>query len=542
MSSKSLLQLTPINFLQTFVAQSVNVAGQLGSPSSEGHLVYIEHLGLAMGACLEAVYREQSDLDTNINLDQYSELIISMKNQIGANFSRASSKPGVVRVVNTRCPFGDAVKGAPELCRMTSSVFGGIAARNFGYAKVVLNKRLATGERLCEVYIYTDRKSACRYDGDEYEDESGVVVSKSVTADAAIRIEEGLKKFWCHTNHTVENNRPKTFVVAESAAMRQIYKCIELVAPTDASVQITGETGVGKEWVARATHALSDRWQQAFVAVNCGAIPESLIESALFGHEKGAFTGAYNVHYGYFERADKGTLFLDEIDALPVSAQARLLRILQEGEFERVGGRQTLKSDVRVICASNRDIKEMVATGDFRQDLFYRLSVIPIHIPPLRDRLEDLSALVMHFLRKLAEKYQCKAKVLSEPAWLRAMAYPWPGNVRELENILERAFLFAQGHVIDELDIARSDAEESVVPEETANLDLRTLKKNATMELEKKIIRAGLNRFSGNVSQVARSMGITPRAVHQKLKSHGIDPSVYRRKFETPSTDSGQGR
>ncbi len=541
MSSKPLLQLTPINFLQTFVAQSVNIASQLGSSGSEGHLVYIEHLGLATGACLEAVYREQSDLDTNINLDQYCELIISMKNQIGGNFSRASSKPGVVRVVSTRCPFGDAVKGAPELCRMTSSVFGGIAARNFGYAKVVLSKRLATNDRMCEVYIYTDRKSASRYDGDEYEDESGVVVSKSVTADAAIRIEEGLKKFWCHTNHAVANNRPKTFVVAESAVMRRIYKCIELVAPADASVQITGETGVGKEWVARATHALSNRWQQAFVTVNCGAIPENLIESALFGHEKGAFTGAYNVHYGYFERADKGTLFLDEIDALPVSAQARLLRILQEGEFERVGGRQTLKSDVRIICASNRDIKEMVTVGDFRQDLFYRLSVIPIHIPPLRERLEDLSALVMHFLHKLAEKYQCKSKVLSEPAWLRAMAYPWPGNVRELENILERAFLFTQGHVIDELDIARSDAQKSGISEEAANLDLRTLKKNATMELEKKIIHAGLNRFSGNVSQVARSMGITPRAVHQKLKSHGIDPSAYRKKLETSSTDSGRG-
>jgi len=250
----------------------------------------------------------------------------------------------------------------------------------------------------------------------------------------------------------------------------------------------------------------------------------------LFGHEKGAFTGAYNVHHGYFERADKGTLFLDEIDALPVSAQAQLLRILQDGEFERVGGRQTLKSDARIICASNRDIESMVASGDFRQDLYYRISVIPIHIPPLRERLEDLSALVMHFLGKLAEKYACKPKLLSEPAWLSIMAYSWPGNVRELENILERAFLFTQDHIIDDLDIINSDTQKSVIPAEADKLDLRTVKKNATMELEKKIIHAGLSRFSGNVSQVARSMGITPRAVHQKLKSHGIDPSVYRNK------------
>lgn len=535
MRSKILGQLTPVNFLQTFVIQSVKVAGQLGCRSRDSNLGYIEHLGLVASSCFETTYREQYNLDSNLNLDQYSELIIGIKNQIGGNFSRASSDPGIVRVVNTRCPFGEAVKEAPELCRMTSSVFGGIAARNFGYAKVALNKRIATNDGMCEVCIYTDRGIASRYDGDEYESESGVVVSKSVTADAAIRIDEGLKKFWCHTNHPVESSRPKTFVVAESAAMRKIYKSIELVAPADVSVQITGETGVGKEWVARAMHALSNRWQQSFVAVNCGAVPEALIESALFGHEKGAFTGAYNVHHGYFERADKGTLFLDEIDVLPVSAQARLLRILQEGEFERVGGRQTLKSDARIICASNRNIEAMVASGDFRQDLYYRVSVIPIHIPPLRERLEDLSALVMHFLGKLADKYACKPKLLSESAWLSIMSHSWPGNIRELENVLERAFLFSQGHVIDALDIFDSDTENSAIPAKTEKLDFRTAKKNATMELEKKIIHADLNRFSGNVSQVARSMGITPRAVHQKLKSHGIDPSVYRKTSRAPA-------
>lgn len=530
MSRKPLADLNPINFLQTFVTQSVKVAGQLGCPSCDSRLSYIEHLGLAASSCFEKTYREQKNLGNEINLDQYTDLIVSIKNQIGGNFSRASSEAGVVRVVNTRCPFGDAVKEAPELCRMTSSVFGGIAARNFGYAKVALNKRLATNDGMCEVCIYTDRDSAAQHDGDEYESEAGVVVAKSVAAGAAVRVEEGLQKFWCHTHRDpTAKDRPQTFVVAESSAMRDIFKAVELVAATDASVQITGETGVGKEWIARATHALSERWQQPFVAVNCGAIPENLIESALFGHEKGAFTGAYNVHHGYFERADQGTLFLDEIDALPLSAQAKLLRILQEGEFERVGGRQTLKSDVRTICASNRDIESMVAAGEFRQDLFYRLSVVPIHIPPLRERLEDLSALVSHFLRKLAEKYQCKPKVLSESAWMTAMTYPWPGNVRELENILERAFLFTRGQVIDRLDVADKHARQTTAVDE---LDLRSVKKKATMELEQKIIHAGLNRFSGNVSQVARSMGITPRAVHQKLKAHGIDPASYRRKTE----------
>jgi len=542
MSSKSLEELNPINFLQTFVIQSAKVAGQVGCPSCESNHSYIEHLGLAASSCFEQTYREQNALDNKLSLDEYSDLILSIKNRIGGNFSRATSEPGVVRVVNTRCPFGDAVKEAPELCRMTSSVFGGIAARNFGYAKVALNKRLATNDGMCEVCIYTDRESAAQYDGDEYETEAdGVVVSNSVSAGPAVRFEQGLEKFWCHTTQCKPNSkdRPKTFVVAESAVMRNIFDAVELVAATDASVQITGETGVGKEWIARATHALSQRWQQPFIAVNCGAIPDNLMESALFGHEKGAFTGAYNVHHGYFERADQGTLFLDEIDSLPVSAQAKLLRILQEGEFERVGGRQTLKSHVRTICASSRNIEQMVASGEFRQDLFYRLSVVPIHIPPLRERLEDLSALVNHFLRKLADKYQRKPKVLSDTAWMMAMSYSWPGNVRELENILERAFLFTRGQVIDKIDVTVSSTQPSSQPNEINHLNLRAVKKQAAMELEQKIIHAGLNRFSGNVSQVARSMGITPRAVHQKLKAHGIDASVYRKKTETPPTGVG---
>ena len=540
MSDERLTALNPVNFLQTFAIQSAKVAGQLGCTNCDSNNSYIEHLGLAASSCFEALYRSQNELDTKINLDEYSELIVSIKNQIGGNFSRASSEPGVVRVVNTRCPFGDAVMEAPELCRMTSSVFGGIAARNFGYAKVVLNKRLATNDGMCEVCIYTDRDSAAQIDGDEYESESGAIVAKSVTAGVVVRVEEGLQKFWCHENgNSAPKDRPKTFIVAESMAMRRIFKAVELVAATDASVQIAGETGVGKEWIARAIHALSERWQKPFVAVNCGAIPENLVESSLFGHEKGAFTGAYNVHQGYFERANNGTLFLDEIDGLPVSAQAKLLRVLQEGEFERVGGRQPLKSNVRIICASNKNIEPMVASGEFRQDLYYRLNVVPINIPPLRDRLEDLSPLVTHFLHRLAEKYKSKPKILSDFAWMTAMKYSWPGNVRELENILERAYLFTQGQVIDYIDVTDNETRESPLPSaEVNNLDLRTIKKKANMKLEKKIIQAGLNKFSGNVSEAARAMGITPRAVHQKLKVHNIDPSDYRNKLKVLSVDA----
>ncbi len=538
MKSKSSPELTPLNFLQTFVVQSTKVGGQFGCLKCNSSLDYIEHLGVAASSCFESVYREQRELKNALNVDQYSDLILNIKNNIGGNFTRASSDPGVVRVISTRCPFGDSVKEAPELCRMTSSVFGSIAARNFGYAKVALNKRLATNDEVCEVCIYTDRDSASAYGGDEYEVEAGAILKKSIAADRSLRIEEGLKKSWCLENEASPESQPKSFVVAESAAMHKVFESIEVVAPTNVRVQITGETGVGKEWIARVTHALSNRSKRPFVVINCGAIPENLIESALFGHEKGAFTDAYNVHHGYFERADKGTLFLDEIDTLPMSAQVRLLRVLQEGEFERVGGQQTLKSDVRIISASNQDIEALVAAGRFRQDLHYRLNVIPIRIPPLRERPEDLTALIKYFLHRLSDRYGCKSKVLSNSAWLIAIAYSWPGNVRELRNILERAFLFSNSDIINELDIANNELPESDILEDTADFNLRKLKKNAISELERKVLHASLDRYSGNVSKVARVIGITPRAVHQKLKFYNIDASVYRKKGETMALDS----
>jgi DNA-binding NtrC family response regulator len=262
------------------------------------------------------------------------------------------------------------------------------------------------------------------------------------------------------------------------------------------------------------------------LAVNCGAIPENLIESALFGHEKGAFTDAYNVHHGFFERADYGTLFLDEIDCLPLSAQARLLRVLQEGDFERVGGRQTLRADVRIIAASNQNLEQIVEQGSFRRDLYYRLNVVPLHIPPLRERTDDLAPLVHNFLRRLAERYGLTPKVLAPPAWSKVLNYSWPGNLRELENVLERAFLFAGGPVI-------ADIEVPVVPrtgEGTAGdgTSLKALRQRAAREAEARVIVETLKRFQGNVSAVARCMEITPRAVHMKLKSLGISAAAFR--------------
>ncbi|WP_462330946.1 sigma 54-interacting transcriptional regulator [Thiohalocapsa halophila] len=537
MHQPSAPQLTPIAFLQTFAVQSLRAAKRLGCAQCEDELDHVEHIGLTAGACFEEACRRQQGLDGPIDLDQYADLILSIKNQIGGNFSRTSSDPGAVRVVNSRCPFGDMVKQAPELCRMTASVFGGIAARNFGYAKVELRRRIATGDDGCEVCIYTDRDSARGQPGDEYHNDNGRVVSQAAATQLRDRVEEKIHHVWCMSAHgTDAQDKGGPKIIAESAAMRQALEAVEIVAPTTATVLITGETGVGKEIVARAVHALSPRSARNLVAVNAGAIAENLVESVLFGHEKGAFTGAYHVHHGLFERAEHGTLFLDEIDCLPVSAQAKLLRVLQEGEFERVGGRQTLRADVRIIAATNCDIERLVEQGDFRRDLYYRLNVVPICIPPLRERRDDLNALVHHLLRRIAEQHGQSRKVLGERAWQQVSRYHWPGNIRELENVLERAFLFARGPVIetlpllkDKLPDASPQALTAPAPESAGqHSSLRTLTKQAALDTEKELIRAALTRMHGNVTAVARHIGISPRAVHQKLRKHGIDPRQFR--------------
>jgi len=526
-------QLSPVSFLQAFVAQSLRVASQLGCSQCVDEIGYIEHIGLTGGSCFEAAGRQQLGLPERLDLDQYADLILLIKNQIGANFSRASSDPGVVRVINTVCPFGEAVKEAPELCRMTSTVFGSIAARNFGYAKVELRRRIATNDGHCEVCIYTDPERALAVPGDEYRDDDGEIVKRSASTELRVRVERKIQRAWCAGGNPGEaaasNLLPQ--IVAESRSMRKALEAVAVVAPTAATVLISGETGVGKEIIARAVHALSNRSRGRFVAVNCGAIPENLVESALFGHEKGAFTGAYDVHHGFFERAEKGTLFLDEIDSLPVAAQVKLLRVLQEGEFERVGGRHTLRTDARILAASNRNIEDAVEQGNLRRDLYYRLNVVPIHIPPLRERRDDLSALVSHFLRHLSEKYSQGRKVLGERAWRRVLAYSWPGNVRELENVLERSFLFSKGPMIESVSLD-SDARQSPTEGEAAEsrYGLKEAPRRVALETEARLLRDALTRHRGNVSALAREMEITPRAVHQKLKRHAIDAGEYRRR------------
>lgn len=341
-----------------------------------------------------------------------------------------------------------------------------------------------------------------------------------------------MNKVWCGTKSGKPDaaNRPR--IVAQSPGMRQALETVEIVAPTTASVLITGETGVGKEVIARAIHAMSERWNNKFLAVNCGAIPENLVESVLFGHERGAFTGAYEVHQGFFERAYKGALFLDEVDSLPLPAQARLLRVLQENEFDRIGGKQSLPADVRIVAAAGSQLDKLIAKGVFRDDLYYRLNVVPVYIPPLRERPEDIPPLAASILTRLSEKYRKHPRKLGRHALAQLMRYDWPGNVRELENILERSFLFASGQVLEQVTLPKESFQtQSAPPHSLVQETSRTLKearKRAADTVEEAMLKELLTSFRGNIKKVAQSLHITPRAVHQKLSQHQIDPSAFR--------------
>jgi two-component system NtrC family response regulator len=311
-------------------------------------------------------------------------------------------------------------------------------------------------------------------------------------------------------------------IIGKSRGMLQIYDLIDKVAQSKASVLITGPSGTGKELIAKAIHYEGPRRDRPFISVNCGALTETLLESELFGHEKGAFTGAVALKKGRFELADGGTLFLDEIGEMPPPLQVKLLRVLQEMEFERVGGTKTLQVDVRVLSASNRNLKEDVAEGLFREDLYYRLNVIHIDVPPLRERLDDIRLLANHFIEKYRNDEGKEKIELSPEAWKALYAYPWPGNVRELENVIERAVVLNSGGVIEVKDLPADftrraeelDIEKFIPPD--AQLQ------NVLEEIEEKMVRRAI-RLSDNVqSRAADRLGITKSLIQHKMKKYHI--------------------
>jgi len=311
-------------------------------------------------------------------------------------------------------------------------------------------------------------------------------------------------------------------IIGKSKPMLKVYDLIDKVAQSKASVLITGPSGTGKELIAKAIHYSSTRKDRPFISINCGALTETLLESELFGHEKGAFTGAVAMKKGRFELADSGTLFLDEVGEMPPPLQVKLLRVLQEMEFERVGGTKSIKVDVRVLSASNRDIKEDVAQGKFREDLFYRLNVIQIEVPPLRERIDDIPLLVKHFIEKYGSD-EGKSKIqLSPEVWKAIYTYTWPGNVRELENVIERAVVLNSGEVVtlDDLpeELAGTEAEFDVERFIPPNVPLST----ALERIEERLIRRALRQCSNVQAHAANMLGITKSLMQHKIKKYNI--------------------
>jgi two-component system nitrogen regulation response regulator NtrX len=315
-------------------------------------------------------------------------------------------------------------------------------------------------------------------------------------------------------------------IVGQSRAIQEILRQIESVAPSHGRVLIRGESGTGKELIARAIHRASLRREKPFVEVNCAAIPEELIESELFGHEKGAFTGAATKRRGKFELADGGTIFLDEVGDMSLKTQAKVLRVLQEQTFERVGGAEPIRVDVRVIAASNKDLEEEIRQGRFREDLYYRLNVIPFEVPPLRERPADIPLLARHFLKGFCEEYGKREKILTPEALDLLLQHPWPGNVRELRNIIERLVIMVPGDTIHRADVdpalrARPGREGGVSPATTV-WEMASLRE-ARERFEREYILMHLQENQWNVPRTAKKLKIDQSNLHRKLKAYGIE-------------------
>ncbi len=309
-------------------------------------------------------------------------------------------------------------------------------------------------------------------------------------------------------------------IIGNSPEMQEVYEMIHKVAPLNSTIFITGESGTGKELVARTIHDLSPRSGNRFVGVNCGGLPETLLESTLFGHEKGAFTGAIRTSRGYFEEANGGTLFLDEIGDMSPSLQVRLLRVLQERTFERVGGTSQIQTDVRIITATNMDLSHLVETRSFRKDLYYRINVINIALPPLRNRRDDIPLLAVFFLKKYSSEFGKNIERFTQDALDSMMSYPWPGNIRELENVIERAVALEE-----EEEIQRSNLTPQVIgigggmKAPTGSIKFR----EAREQFEREYIIEALRRTRGNITRAAKECGLARQNLHKKILKHGIN-------------------
>jgi Nif-specific regulatory protein len=377
--------------------------------------------------------------------------------------------------------------------------------------------------------IYVDTTSArTRFDKDHLE------LVAAIAGISAVALENARRLQWLEQENlrlTTEVNLDHN-MVGESAAMKEVYQFLSRVAPTDSTVLIEGESGTGKELVARAIHRNSPRSSKPFIAINCAAIPEGLLESELFGHERGAFTGAVTQKKGRLETASGGTVFLDEIGELVPALQVKLLRVLQEREFERVGGTRPISVDIRLIAATNKDLKEAAKSGSFRQDLYYRLNVVSLVMPPLRERREDIAMLADYFVVKSSGRCKLKPKQISPEAMACLVNYDWPGNVRELENAIERALVLAWSDAIRPEDLPESILERDPRPGVSAKYH------GALKELKKELILGALEEAQGNYTEAARILGVHANYLHRLIRNLGLKDSAR----SVPGSRSGVGR
>jgi DNA-binding NtrC family response regulator len=347
-------------------------------------------------------------------------------------------------------------------------------------------------------------------------------VTKPVnTGELVVKLKKALRVRTLEDENTklravVQSLREEVRIIGISRRMREVMAAVEQIAQTHATVLISGESGTGKELIAKAVHFASPRHAAPYVKVNCAAMPDALLEDELFGHVRGAFTGAISDRKGKFEAANGGTIFLDEIGDLPLHLQPKLLRVLQEREVEPLGSNETRHVDVRVLTASNRDLRAMVEEGSFREDLYYRLNVIPISLPALRERPDDVPVLAEHFLRRFAEQNGRRVKGFTDAALSRLSAYSWPGNVRELENCVERAVVLTQGDMIDVSDCVL--AGESATSAAGSLLDVLFNTDLTLDQVERDIIMGALSRCEGNLSRTARTLGLTRRALQYRVE------------------------
>lgn len=376
------------------------------------------------------------------------------------------------------------------------------------------------GSVLCVPLLMAGRSLGVLYldthEPDVHFDSDHLQLASAIAAIAAVAIENARHIEWLENENKrlIADAGIEHSMVGESPRMRQVYQFIGKVAATDSSVLILGESGTGKELVARAIHQNSKRSGKPFVAVNCAALTETLLESELFGHEKGAFTGALTQRKGRLEVADGGTLFLDEIGELPAPVQVKLLRVLQEREFERVGGTRTIKVDIRLLTATNRNLEDLIAQGVFRKDLFYRLNVLQLEMPPLRQRQEDIPLLAKYFAVKYGEKCNHKITSISLEAQKRLLTYDWPGNVRELENAIERAV------VLGTTDLIRvEDLPEVILETESRTMRAPTKYHEAVAATKKQVILQAMDQTKGNYTEAAKLLGVHPNYLHRLIRN-----------------------